>query len=269
MLTTMEEKKEYVQKFNVFDDTFFEMVAKDKDAVEDILRIILHDPELVVAQLIPQDSIKNLYGKSVRLDALCVTGDGRTINVEIQKSDNDSHAKRVRYNASCITANVSEPGENYENINDVYIVYISEFDVFHRKKRLYYVERSFSDNGEIISVDDGEHFIYVNASNDVKAEAEDTDVAELMAFFKNSKGQNDKFHRLTSRVYDLKNNESEVNAMCKLVEDYANEKLKRMICSLVCNGALSAEIGAEQLNVSMEEFHKLLKEYEQKISEPA
>ena len=57
--------------------------------------------------------------------------------------------------------------------------------------------------------------------------------------------------------------------MCKLVEDYANEKLKRMICNLVCNGALSAEIGAEQLNVSMEEFHKLLKEYEQKISEPA
>lgn len=41
------------------------------------------------------------------------------------------------------------------------------------------------------------------------------------------------------------------------------------ICDLVCDGALSAEIGAEQLNVSMEEFHKLLKEYEQKISEPA
>ena len=35
MLTTMEKKREYVQKFNVFDDTFFEMVAKDKDAVED------------------------------------------------------------------------------------------------------------------------------------------------------------------------------------------------------------------------------------------
>ena len=77
ILTTLEEKKQYVQKFNIFDDSFFEMVAKDKDAVEDILRIILHDPELIVTKLIPQNSIKNLYGRSVRLDALCVTGDGR------------------------------------------------------------------------------------------------------------------------------------------------------------------------------------------------
>ncbi len=269
MLTTMEEKKAYVQKFNVFDDTFFEMVAKDKEAVEDILRIILHDPELVVAQLITQDSVKNLYGKSVRLDALCVTGDGKTINVEIQKGDNDNHAKRVRYNASCITANVSEPGENYENINDVYVVYISKFDVFRRKRRLYYVERSFHDNGEIVSVDDGEHFIYVNASNDVIAEAEDADVAELMEFFKNSQGQNEKFHRLTNRVYDLKNNESEVNAMCKLVEDYANEQKRIMICELVHDCALSAEAGADKLGMAMIEFAELMKQYGYSIPEPA
>ncbi len=265
MLTTLDEKKKYVYQFNVFDDTFFEMVAKDKEAVEDILRIILHDSELVVAQLITQNSVKNLYGKSVRLDALCVTGDGKSINVEIQKSDNDNHAKRVRYNASCITANVSEPGENYENINDVYIVYISKFDVFNRKRRLYYVERSFHDKGEVISVDDGEHFIYVNASNEVEAESEDEDVAELMEFFKNSQGQNNKFYRLTNRVYDLKNNESEVNTMCNLVEDYAkeyaNEQTKKLICNLVCEGALSKEIGAEQLNLSAEEFYELLKEY--------
>jgi len=169
VLTTMEEKKAYVRQFNVFDDTFFEMVAKDKDAVEDILRIILHDPELVITRLIPQNSIKNLYGKSVRLDALCVTGDGRTVNVEVQKNDNDNHAKRVRYNVSCITANVSEPGENYENITDVYIIYISKFDVFNRRRRIYYVERSFHDKGNSFSVEDGEHFIYVNAGPNVDA----------------------------------------------------------------------------------------------------
>ena len=64
LLTTMEEKKAYVRQFNVFDDTFFEIVAKD--AVEDILRIILHDSELVITKLIPQNSIKtymaNQYG---------------------------------------------------------------------------------------------------------------------------------------------------------------------------------------------------------------
>lgn len=277
ILTTLEEKIKYVQQFNVFDDTFFEMVAKDKEAVEDILRIILHDPELIVTKLIPQNSVKNLYGKSVRLDALCVTGDGRNINVEVQKGDNDNHAKRVRYNASCITANVSEPGENYENINDVYVVYISKFDVFNRKRRLYHVERSFRDKGDVVSVHDGEHLIYANASNDVYAEAEDDDVAELMEFFLHSQGQNDKFCRLTNRVHDLKNNESEVSTMCKLVEDfakeyakeYAKEQAKEMICALVRKGALSMEIGAEQLDLTTEEFYELLRASEQAVSNPA
>lgn len=273
ILTTLEEKKQYVQKFNIFDDSFFEMVAKDKDAVEDILRIILHDPGLVVRKLVPQNSVKNLYGKSVRLDTLCVTGDGRNINVEIQKEDKDNHVKRVRYNASCITANITEPGENYENINDVYIIYISKFDVFHRRRRLYHVERSFYDKGELVPVQDGEHIIYANASDNVDAEAEDDDVAELMEFFKNSQGQNDKFRRLTNRVHDLKNNESEVNTMCKLVEDfakeYAKEYAKELIFDLVRTGALSAEIGAEKLNLSAEDFRNLLNESEQKIANPA
>lgn len=249
------------------------MVAKDKDAVEDILRIILYDPELVVTRLVPQNSVKNLYGRSVRLDALCVTGDGRHIDVEIQKEDKDNHVKRVRYNAACITANVSEPGENYENVNDVYVIYISKFDVFHRRRRLYHVERSFYHKGEFVPIQDEEHLIYANASKEVDAEAEDDDVAELMEFFKNSQGQNDKFRRLTNRVHDLKNNESEVNTMCKLVEDfakeYAKEQTKILICALVRKGALSAENGAEQLELSIEDFRNLLNETEQEIVTPA
>lgn len=218
MLTTMEEKKAFVQKFNVFDDMFFEVVAKDREAVEDILRVILHDPALVVEQLLTQDSIKNLYGRSVRLDALCITGDGRSVNVEVQKADDDNHVKRVRYNASCITANVAEPGEYFENISDVYIVYISKSDIFKRKRRTYYVERCFYDEKEMVPVEDGEHIIYVNASNDI--EAEDADIAELMEFFKYSHGQNEKFKRLTDRVYELKNDTTEVLIMCKTVEEY-------------------------------------------------
>lgn len=218
MLTTMEEKKAFVQRFNVFDDMFFEVVAKDRAAVEDILRIILHDPALVVEQLLTQDSIKNLYGRSVRLDALCITGDGRSVNVEVQKADDDNHVKRVRYNASCITANVAEPGEHFENISDVYVVYISKSDIFKRKRRTYYVERCFYDEKEMVPVEDGEHIVYVNASNEI--EAEDADIAELMEFFKYSHGQNEKFKRLTDRVYELKNDTTEVLIMCKTVEEY-------------------------------------------------
>lgn len=126
---------------------------------------------------------------------------------------------------------------------------------------------------ESFSIHDGKHLIYVNASKDVDAEAEDDDVAELMAFFKHSQGPNDKFRRLTNRVHELKNNESEVNTMSQLMEDfakeYAKEQAKEMICGLVRKGALSAEIGAEQLNLTAEEFYELLRTSEQAVSNPA
>lgn len=224
MLQTLEEKKAFVRRFNVFDDAFFEVVMKDKDAVEDVLRIIFHEPELTIIELVPQYSIKNLYGRSIRLDALCRMEDGRYINVEIQKSDNDNHLKRARYNASCITANASEPGENFENIKDVYIVYISKFDVFQQGRRLYHVGRVILDSPDMIPVNDGEHFIYVNGSNNVVADAEDGDVAELMDFFKNSNGLNEKFRNLSERVNELKNDEREVLAMCELVKEYGEER---------------------------------------------
>lgn len=239
------------------------------DAVEDILRIIFHEPELKIIELIPQSSVKNLYGRSVRLDALCRMKDGRYINVEIQKSDDDNHQKRTRYNASCITANASEPGENFENVKDVYIVYISKFDVFQKGRRLYHVGRAILDFTEVTPVNDGERFIYVNGSTNVNADAEDEDVAELMEFFKNSNGMNEKFKNLSERVDELKNDESEVLAMCKLVEEYAKDyaveyakeyaetKAIEIALNLMAGGILSSEQIADATGLSVDEVKKL------------
>ena len=260
-LQTFEEKKAFVQNFNVFDDTFFEMVTKDKDAVEDILRIIFHEPELEIVELIPQSSVKNLYGRSVRLDALCRIGHDRYVNVEVQKSDRDNHLKRVRYNASCITANASDPGSNFENVRDVYIVYISRFDVFKKGRRVYHVGRALLDLSDVEAVNDGEKIIYVNGSSNVSADAEDEYVAELMAFFQNSNGLNEKFKNLSERVDELKNEESEVLAMCQLVEDYAREQKKtqavEIALKLIAGGVLNDGQIAEATGLLVEEVRDL------------
>ena len=67
------------------------------------LRTILEDDSLVVTSVITQSDERNLYGRSVRLDALCTLGNGTKVNVEVQRSDNDNHLKRARFNASSIT----------------------------------------------------------------------------------------------------------------------------------------------------------------------
>ena len=69
---TLEEKIEQVKNFRPIDDTFFEVLADDIGVCQEMLRIILEDEKLIVKDVIVQSSERNLYGRSVRLDALCI-----------------------------------------------------------------------------------------------------------------------------------------------------------------------------------------------------
>lgn len=51
---------------------------------------------------------------------------GRVYNIEIQRSDSGADVKRARYNSSLIDANVTEPGESYEKLNETYVIFITE-----------------------------------------------------------------------------------------------------------------------------------------------
>lgn len=73
--------------------------------------------------------LQNLQGRSVRLDILAVDEAGRIYNVEVQRSDRGAEAKRARYNSSLIDANVTEPGDAYEKLNETYVIFITEHDV--------------------------------------------------------------------------------------------------------------------------------------------
>ena len=68
---TFEEKKARVRDFRPIDDVFFEALAVMPGVCEEILRTILEDPALTVLEVVPQSSERNIYGRSVRLDALC------------------------------------------------------------------------------------------------------------------------------------------------------------------------------------------------------
>lgn len=88
------------------DPRYIEVLASDPKICAEILRTILEDKELTVEDVIVQSSERNLYGRSVRLDALCTLGNGTKCNIEVQRSDNDNHLKRARFNASSITVKI-------------------------------------------------------------------------------------------------------------------------------------------------------------------
>ena len=98
-----------------------------------------------------QKSVRNLVGRSVRVDALCQLGTGEKVNIEVQRSDKDHHLKRIRYNASCITASETEPGERFENVPTVIMVYISEFDFLKGNRTIYHINHVIRETGAAVA----------------------------------------------------------------------------------------------------------------------
>ncbi len=217
---TLEEKKEQVKNFRPIDDTFFEVLADDIGVCQEMLRIILEDEKLIVKDVIVQSSERNLYGRSVRLDALCILGNGKKCNVEVQRSNNDHHLKRVRFNASIITVRDSQTDEKFEKTVDLIVVYISEFDIFKRGRVIYHVDSMIRKTQE--KVDDGLERVFVNTT--VK---DGTTISEYMDCFLQKEIDNAKFPKLTNRVHYLKHEEGGVNAMCEVMEKYSKEAAEK------------------------------------------
>lgn len=220
MELSISEKIKKVKDFRPIDDVFFEVLAMNPGVCEEMLRVILEDDKLIVKDVVVQSSERNIYGRSVRLDALCTLGNGTKCNIEVQRADNDNHLKRARFNASSITVKDSHPGTKFEDIVELYIVYISEFDFLEGNKTIYHIDKVIRENGQF--VDDGLHEIFVNTTiND------GTDISELMSCLTKKEVKNAKFPRLSSEVKRLKETEGGAQAVCEVMEKYEKIAIKK------------------------------------------
>ena len=215
-MRTYEEKIADIMNLRLIDDVFFEAFAANKKAVQEILRVILEDDGLEVLEVVTQGDEHNIYGRSVRLDALCTLGNGTKCNIEVQRSDNDDHARRARYNGSMITVKESEPGIMFKDVTNVLIVYISETDIFKGGKTIYHVEKRLRETGALF--DDGFNEVFVNtAVNDGSR------IADLMSCFTKKELNDEQFPETTAEVQRLKTTEGGLSAMCEVMERYVTE----------------------------------------------
>ena len=210
---TLEEKLERVKDFRPIDDVFFEVLASNPRVCEEMLRTILEDSKLVVLEVITQASERNIYGRSVRLDALCTLGSGKKVNIEVQRADNDDHFRRARFNASSITVKDSNPGDRFEDVLDLYIVYISEHDFIREGKTTYHIDKVIRETGTVI--EDGLEEVFVNTEV-----YDGTDIAELMQCFKQKTVDDPRFPVLTNEVKHLKETEGGASAVCEVMQKY-------------------------------------------------
>ena len=254
MELTLEQKIEKVKDLRPIDDVFFEVLAQDKEVCQEMLRTILEDRNLIVEDVIVQSSERNLYGRSVRLDALCTLGDGSKVNIDVQRSDNDDHLKRARFNAASITVKESNAGDDYSKIPEVIVIYISEFDFLQEGKTTYHIDKVIRETGTV--VDDGLQEIFVNTVND-----DGSDTADLMSCFTKKMVNDPKFPKLSSEVKRLKDTEGGVNAMCQVMQHYENiarDEEKKRNASEFLKAGVDKAIVAKCTGLTIPQIEQLL-----------
>ena len=202
--------------FRLLDDDFMAKVFEDKACAELLLRIILNKADLVVNEVHGQLTLKNLQGRSARLDVFAADSTGQVYNIEVQRSDRGAVAKRARYNAALIDANITEPGDEYQALNECYVIFITENDVIGADLPLYHADRIVLETGK--SFGDGSHIIYVNAQI-----TDETALGRLMHDMWCVEAEDMHYDVLADRVRYFKENEEGVATMCRAMEEMRNE----------------------------------------------
>ena len=240
-----------IENFRLMDDTFMSKVFEDKACAELLLRVILNRDDLTVVRVVSQFELKNLQGRSARLDIYAVDNKGKQYDIEVQRSDEGGNPKRARYNSSLLDTNSLLPGEKCDNLPESYVIFITEHDVLNGGKPLYTINRTISELGNAIFTDES-HIIYVNG----EARTE-TALGELMQdFFCNDP---DKMHYkvLSRRAGYFKEDKEGVDTMCKLMEDYAEKRAKEAARKAARDSSINFAV--ELWNDGMRDMEKIAK----------
>ena len=211
-----QEDLQRLRGFRLLDDDFMTKVFEDISCAELLLRIILNDEGIRVLEAHSQRGIKNLQGRSVKLDILAVDSHNRVFNVEVQRSDRGAGAKRARYNSALIDANVTEPGDLYEALNETFVIFITENDVMKADLPIYHIDRVVKETGKLFK--DEAHIIYVNSQ--IKDE---TKLGRLMHDFSCTDAKDMYNKVLADRVRYFKEDERGVEIMCREMEIMRNQ----------------------------------------------
>ena len=258
-----QEDLQRLRGFRLLDDDFLTKCFEgDTASIELVLQIILEKPDLKVLDVRTQVFVENLLNRSVRFDILATDSISAKINVEIQRADKGAGRKRARYNSSMMDAALLKKGDDFDNLLETWVVFITENDVIGKGLPLYPVERCFLGTGE--RFEDGSHILYVNG-----AYRGDTPIGKLMHDFSCTNAADMYYTTLADRVRFFKESKEGILIMCKVMEDMRKESLQEGVKEgikegaintakrMLADGMLTLEKIAEYAGLPLDEVKKL------------
>lgn len=255
-----ERYKGIIKNFTLMSDIFMRNVFKQRECLEYVLQVIMEKQDLKVIDQIIQKDYKNLQGRSAIMDCVARDSEGKQFDVEIQQDNEGASPKRARYHSGLMDMNTLNPGQDFDELPESYVIFITWDDILGYGFPIYHIDRHIKEADD--SFQDEAHIIYVNSRKQ-----EDTELGRLMhdLHCKNA----DEMHSpvLAKRVHELKDTQKGVELMCHEMEKIYSEgmesgelKAKKETALSLAEMGLPVEKIAKAVNHNVNEVQKWIDE---------
>ena len=211
-----------ISEMRLFDDSLMTLVFdRNIPATELLLRILLEREDLQVLEVTAQREYKSPVPKG----------------------------------SSMLDSKMLKARQDFKEIKDSYVIFISENDVMGAGLPLYHIERTIRETGAVFG--DGSHILYVNGSY-----KDDKDpIGRLMHDFRCVSSVDMFYPLLAEQVKHFKETEGGREIMSKNVEDWAMGKVfedrKKMAQKMIARGKLTLTEIAEDTELPLEVVEEL------------
>ncbi len=217
----LEEDLQRLRGLRLLDDDFMKVFFDGNiEATTLLLNIFFGRDDMVVTEVIGQREVKNVGGRSVRLDILAKDSTGKVYDIEVQRADKGASAQRARFNSAMLDTQLLAAGEDFDKLVDTYVILITENDVIGKGLPLYEIDRYIKQTHELFG--DGSHILYVNGAY----QNNESQIGKLMHDFRCVEPEDMNFPLLADRARYFKESEGGREIMCKMMEDMRNEAAK-------------------------------------------
>lgn len=170
-------RKKTLQELTIKDNFMFGAVMCDEKNSKDFLEM-LFGVSIARVEISKEKCIAyHPEYKGVRLDVFVADENNTKYSIEMQATSEEDITKRTRYYHSQIDMELISTGTEYEELPDVYVIFICDFDPFGKNKYCYTVENHCLEDTSI-DVGDGSRSIFLSTKGQNEA-----DVSEKLVSF--------------------------------------------------------------------------------------
>ena len=228
-------------QLNLSDFALFLSVMKVKEAYENVLSIILDEPDLTLKEVKVEQVVLNKSGRrAIRLDAWAQDTLNRQFDMEMQNdSRTDDVRRRSRFYQSLIDTPIlkSGKGTRYRHLPSTAIIFITREDIFGRDLAMYTFREWCCEVPEL-PLDDGTCKIFLNMTSR-KGRRE---LVSLLQYMKSSTLDNPEILVKDQRLLNLDRIVQEV----KETEEWEAVKMNILEIGLERGKELGMELGLTQ-----------------------